>query len=128
MTTTAEAVIEFAEGIGLELTDWQREFVQTWYDAAPAGTGTFLVTSTPTVCDGTVLRWYRSEHAARYGNESISASRNGVFGQHGHHLNPGIFNAAWSAHLRLAADRDADMSDLVTHKVGFLDREVTAVK
>lgn len=38
----------------------------------------YIVIITPTICDGTVVRWYTSETAARRGQEIVSASRNAV--------------------------------------------------
>jgi hypothetical protein len=37
-----------------------------------------VVLVTPTIQDGTVVRWYRSDASAKGGNEFMSASRNGV--------------------------------------------------
>jgi len=37
-----------------------------------------IVTVTPTIGDGAVVRWHRSHESASYGNEFMSASRNGV--------------------------------------------------
>ena len=75
----------------------------------------YCVTSTPTICDGTVLRWYSSEEALIYGNCAISASRNGVVG-HGGQITPPMFQAAWDAHLLLKARRDEDANRAVTHR------------
>jgi hypothetical protein len=38
----------------------------------------YIVIATPTLMDGTVVRWYRSEAAHERGAEQVSASRNGV--------------------------------------------------
>lgn len=82
-----------------------------------------IVTSTPTICDGTVVRWYRSEQAAIDGNAQVTASRNGV-------SVPGVVDvqwkpavdAAWDIHRKLRRDRDADVSDVITHRMPFLRR------
>lgn len=37
-----------------------------------------IVTVTPTIQDGIVVRWYDNPNAAVYGHELVSASRNGV--------------------------------------------------
>jgi hypothetical protein len=37
-----------------------------------------IVTATPTIMDGLVIRWYASERAEDRGSEVMSASRNGV--------------------------------------------------
>jgi len=75
-----------------------------------------VVISFPTIMDGTVLRWYRSERAAEYSREFLSASRNGI-------TTEGVLDArdrpileqAWIVHEALAADRAADVSVYITH-------------
>ena len=37
-----------------------------------------IITVTPTILEGQVVRWYASETAAQFGDEMLSASRNGV--------------------------------------------------
>lgn len=37
-----------------------------------------VVTVTPTILDGTVVRWYLTAAAADRGHEAVSASRNGI--------------------------------------------------
>lgn len=73
----------------------------------------YFVTSTPTICDGTVVRWFGSEEAMRYSNPVISASRNGVMGG-SRFITPELFHVAWEAHL--AIKRGDDVSHLVTHR------------
>lgn len=72
-----------------------------------------VVTVTPTILDGTVARWYRSETELAWGNETISASRNGVMG-HGTYITPTDYDAAWTAHLAIKAGHD--IQHLATHK------------
>lgn len=87
---------------------------------------TYCVTSTPTIGDGTVLRWYSSEQQLTWGGESISASRNGVIGGDGQFLTPDLFKAAWDAHVDIAMGRD--VSHLVTHRrKSFLGRDYERV-
>lgn len=72
------------------------------------------VTVTPTIGDGTVVRWYASEAAMDYMQPTISASRNGVLGHGGDYISGEVFTAAWAAHQRLAQGLDVD--DLATHR------------
>jgi hypothetical protein len=72
-----------------------------------------VVTVTATIMDGTVARWYRTETELAWGNETISASRNGVHGHSGH-ITPELFDAAWTAHLALK--NGADIGHLATHR------------
>ena len=72
----------------------------------------YAVTVTPTIMDGTVVRWYCSEQALMYGNAALSASRHCVMG-HGGHITPELFEAAWAAHL--AITRGEDVQHLATH-------------
>lgn len=78
-----------------------------------------VVTVTPTIQDGTVVRWYRSEIAAERRMVMISASRNGVaIGEHlsNGEVPPETLAAAEAAHAELRANRDADMSVYATHR------------
>lgn len=78
-----------------------------------------VCTVTPTIGDGTVVRWYRSEIAAEHRKVMVSASRNGV--SVGEHLTHGrvpssimaVATQAWSI---LSQDPDADMSGWATHR------------
>lgn len=82
----------------------------------------------PTIMDGKVLRWYRSVEAAENGAEVVNASRNGV-------TVPGLVTMAdkpliehaFSVHQQLAANRDADVTEFVTHTKAFFGREVRPV-
>ena len=87
-----------------------------------------VVIVTPTILDGTVVRWYEDVEAVKYGGEVLSASRNGVM----------VFGyltripAAWitdatGAWEKLAADRDADVSGLATHRTRFGRGEVEPI-
>lgn len=80
---------------------------------------TYLVTVTPTIMDGQVVRWYPSEAALENHSEAISASRNAVMACDGHPITPELFDAAWTAHLALK--NKGDLSHLATHRQrGFL--------
>lgn len=73
---------------------------------------------TPTIQDGTVVRWYRSEIAAEMRKTMVSASRNAVIV--GEHLSngevpPETMAAAEAAHAELRANHDADMHVYATH-------------
>jgi hypothetical protein len=78
---------------------------------------TRVVTVTPTIMDGTVVRWHRSWANAE--NPAIvsiiSASRNGVMGG-GDYIAPGEWMAAWGAHVALLSDQNADLEHLATHR------------
>lgn len=76
---------------------------------------------TPTIMDGTVVRWYRSEIAAETRREMISASRNGV--KIGEHLTNGevpsvVAALAAQAWAVLRENNGADMSSWATHRRG----------
>lgn len=76
-----------------------------------------IVTVTPTVMDGTVVRWYHNEDAAEYGREMVSASRNGV--RVNGYLNDvaaDVLSAAQQAYETLRRDNRADVSGLATHR------------
>jgi hypothetical protein len=76
-----------------------------------------IVIVTPTIMDGTVVRWYATEHAAVERDEAITASRNGI-------RVPGdladipdaVIRAAVGAHVVLRDDEDIDLSHLATHR------------
>ncbi len=72
----------------------------------------------PTIQDGTVVRWYRSEIAAEMRHVLISASRNAVVDGDALILGdvpPEIRAQAEAAHAELRANHDADMSVYATH-------------
>lgn len=81
---------------------------------------TIVCTVTPTIQDGTVVRWYRSEIAAETGKVMISASRNGV--EIGQHLTNGqvptdVLAKAEEAHAVLAGGGSSDqLVDWATHR------------
>ena len=90
---------------------------------------TRVVTVTPTIMDGTVVRWYGSLEAAENPGVCgiISASRNGVMGG-GDYITRADWEAASSAHVALARDQNADLGHLATHRrKGFMSSELTAV-
>ena len=67
---------------------------------------------TPTVMDGTVVRWYADE-AGR--TEIASASRNAVI-FHIDGVPAEVRDAAQAAHLELSRNRDADVRHYATHQ------------
>ena len=76
-----------------------------------------IVTVTPTIMDGTVVRWYHNENAVEYGREMVSASRNGVR-VNGYLTDvPGdVLSAAQQAYETLRRDDRTDISHLATHR------------
>jgi hypothetical protein len=65
-----------------------------------------VVTATPTIMDGCVVRWYADLNAAETGHEMMSASRNGVrIRAYLHEVPPGAILDATTVHEKL---RDAD--------------------
>jgi hypothetical protein len=78
-----------------------------------------VCTVTPTIMDGTVVRWYRSETAAEHRWPMVSASRNGVLvGEHltNGEVTPGIMDRAKLVHELLRRKPDADLSGWATHR------------
>lgn len=75
-----------------------------------------IVTVTPTIQDGAVVRWYASESAVEYGREKLSASRNGVI-VYGylHEVPQPWLDAARTAYEQLSLNGRADMKHLATH-------------
>jgi hypothetical protein len=73
----------------------------------------FVCVATPTVMDGTVVRWYADLAAHERGEEVASASRNGV--RLAEDVHPRIRDAAEAAHRELARNRDADVRHYTTH-------------
>lgn len=76
-----------------------------------------IVTVTPTLQAGTVVRWYDTENAEDRGEPIVTASRNGVR-VHGYlHDTPvAVLATAHSAWHVLRADNDADLNHLATHR------------
>ena len=72
-----------------------------------------IVTITPTVMDGTVLRWYPRDDAS--GQPAMSVSRNRVEVHEKDLLGPEHVQAAAEAHAALKADRYADVTGYATH-------------
>jgi hypothetical protein len=76
-------------------------------------------TVTPTIMDGTVVRWYRSEIAAETHRVMVSASRNGIsVGEHltNGEVTPGVMERAELVHELLRRKPDADLSGWATHR------------
>jgi hypothetical protein len=76
--------------------------------------GSVIVTVTPTIMDGTVVRWYRSMTAYDHDHELASASRNKAIVDE--HAPSWLEEAAYSAHQTLRRDNNADMHHLATHR------------
>lgn len=79
---------------------------------------TIVCTVTPTIQDGVVVRWYRSEIAAETRRVMISASRNGVIVGDcliNDEVPAEIQAAAEAAHAELRANNYADMHVYRTH-------------
>ncbi|MGX4657087.1 hypothetical protein ACWCHM_26060 [Micromonospora sp. SCSIO 07396] len=78
-----------------------------------------IVTVTPTLMDGTVVRWHWGESDANNpGIEPIvSASRNGVrVGVYLHQVPADVMAAAQQAYDALSRDHHADLKHLATHR------------
>lgn len=89
---------------------------------------TYYVTVTPTIMDGTVVRWFGSEEAMRSVRPIVSASRNRVSGHSGGEITPELFEAAWSAHQALKRGDNGAVVPLETHRSrGFLSDEYEPV-
>lgn len=74
-----------------------------------------VITVTPTIQDGTVIRWFASESAVEYGRARVSASRNGVIVEgYLHDAEPWI-GAAQQAYEQLKRNDRTDMKHLATH-------------
>jgi hypothetical protein len=77
-----------------------------------------VVTVTPTIMDGTVVRWHPDLNAATHRRPWISASRNGV-SVHTTYLTDvpdEVVTAAREAYEVLRRDRHADLQHLATHR------------
>jgi hypothetical protein len=74
-----------------------------------------IVTVTPTIMDGQVVRWYASEAAEEAHRPLLSASRNGVMihAAYLHHVEE-LLDAARDTHARL--ERGEDVEDVATHR------------
>lgn len=72
-----------------------------------------IVTITPTVMDGTVLRWYDAETDT--GRPVMSVSRNRVEVYDQDHVTPSAAQAAAEAYAELKGDRYADVRRYATH-------------
>ena len=84
----------------------------------PVETPQAVVIVTPTIMDGTVVRWYRDADAVAYGAELLSASRNGVMVLahcYLHQIPPAWIEAASAAYEELKAARS--VSGLATHRL-----------
>ena len=82
----------------------------------PDETPQAVVIVTPTIMDGTVVRWYRDADAVAYGAELLSASRNGVMVlSHLHQIPPAWIDAASRAYQELKAGRS--VAGLATHRL-----------
>lgn len=72
-----------------------------------------IVTVTPTIMDGTVVRWYADLAAEDHGEELASASRNRVVWVKGP---DSLYCTANSVHHTLRDDPNADLDYLATHR------------
>lgn len=75
-----------------------------------------IVTVTPTVMSGQVVRWFATESAAEHGTEIVSASRDGVTVSAYLHVAAPYLAAANEARDRLL--QNEDVADLATHTRG----------
>jgi len=77
-----------------------------------------VVTVTPTICDGTVVRWHRDVNAAANHRTVVSASRNGVsiHTEYLHEVPADWLTAANAAYEQLRRNRNADVGHLATHR------------
>ncbi len=76
-----------------------------------------IVTVTPTIMDGTVVRWYGSESAAEYGAEMLSVSCDGVkVNVYLHKVPDDVLALANHVYLSLKRGRRADVQHLATHR------------
>lgn len=74
-----------------------------------------IVIVTPTILQGQVVRWYGSEQTAQYGQEMVSASRNGVqVPGFLHDVPDDVMSQAREAYRVLAAR--GDVGHLATHR------------
>lgn len=83
------------------------------------GRAAVIVTVTPTLGDGTVVRWYETEADAANNaiQPLVSASRNGVLVSTYLHVVPTeVMEAAQTVYVNLRRDPDTDMGYLATHR------------
>lgn len=73
-----------------------------------------IVTITPTVMDGTVLRWYDADDDTGQ-HPVMSVSRNRVEVYEQDHVTPAAAQAAAESYAELKADRYADVRGYATH-------------
>jgi len=74
-----------------------------------------IVTITPTVMDGTVLRWYDADDPENLGHPVMSVSRNRVEVYEQDRIGPMHAEQAAKAYAELKADRYADVRRYATH-------------
>lgn len=92
-----------------------------------------VVIYTPTVMDGAVVRWYRSEDAAMAGTPILSVSREGIYTPTAMHLVPaGALNQATELHRllfnRSTYERGVNVCrDMATHQLSFMGRNLTRI-
>jgi hypothetical protein len=83
-----------------------------------------IVTVTPTVMDGTVVRWYAGDNPDSIGSPQVSVSRNGVLvNGYLHEVPEGVLDQAKQLYEGWRINRDAwpDIDRIATHKRrGFL--------
>lgn len=74
-----------------------------------------IVTITPTVMDGTVLRWYDADDTEQLERPVMSVSRNRVEVYEKDRIDPDAARSAAEAYAELKADRYADVRSYATH-------------
>jgi hypothetical protein len=85
-----------------------------------------VITVTPTVMSGIVVRWYRCECAAAHGHALLSASRDGVHVT-GRQVPEAWLAAAARAHHALRERRDSDVAVFATHRRRFPSGELEPI-
>jgi hypothetical protein len=79
---------------------------------------------TPTIMDGTVVRWYADEAGE---TQLASASRNRLE-FYAEHVPADVRDAAAGAHLELSRDRNADVRHYATHEHQGLFGPLTPIR
>lgn len=80
-----------------------------------------IVIITPTIMDGLVLRWYVSKSAAENGDETMTASRNGVrVNGYLDDVPPEVLEQAKRAYETLRTG--GDVKNMATHRMGLFSR------